>query len=254
MTMRENQRLRRRRIDVTRSVGRRRLRRLVVLMTLSTVALGTVFALRSAMFDVDHVEVQGAVRTDEGDLVAASGIELGEAMLNLDVASARRSIAQMPYVASVSVRRDWPNKARIEIVEREPLYEVSSAGRFATVSDDGVVVEIHEEPTGLPAVRGGTGIVALAVGDPFDASEEVGVLIEAIGPNLSRWVDGVELRSGRGLVLNLVGDAEVLLGSIADVDQKLIGLSTVLGRAELSCVEEIDVRIADSPVVRRGCV
>ncbi|MCH7788009.1 MAG: FtsQ-type POTRA domain-containing protein [Acidobacteria bacterium] len=253
MTMREDPRLRRRRIDVSRSVGRRRLRRLMILMLATGVFLFVLFGLRSPAFDIDHVEVSGSVRIEEAELVALSGIELGDPLIDLDAAAARHAIEQLPYVESVSVRREWPNKALIDVVEREPLYEIISGGRFAVVSADGVVVEVVDEPSGLPAVLAGAEAVSLKVGDHFGSAEGVSTVIRAIGPNLSRWIDRVETDDRRGLVLNLVGSAEAVLGSAADVDKKLIGLATVLGRAELSCIDEIDVRVADSPIVRRGC-
>jgi cell division protein FtsQ len=253
MTMREDPRLRRRRVDVARSAGRRRLRRLSLLAVTIGVVLVGVVALRSPLFDIDHIEVGGAERVDEAELIELSGIELADSIIYLDDSGARRAIEQLPYVASVSVSRHWPNEVRIDIVEREPSYEIASAGRFAVVANDGVVVEVSNEPTGLPSVLP-AGSASLEVGDSFGEADEVGELIEAIGPNMARWIDRVETDETRGLVLNLVGNAEAVLGTATDVDQKLIGLATVLGRAELSCIDEIDVRVADSPIVRRGCV
>ena len=62
-------------------------------------------------------------------------------------------------------------------------------------------------------------------------------------------VDGSDARVALGL--DLIGSAEVALGSGDFVADKLTAVRTVLERVDLTCLDVIDVAVADSPVTTR---
>jgi len=57
--------------------------------------------------------------------------------------------------------------------------------------------------------------------------------------------------SASGVVAELVGGAEAVLGLGEDYHDEFRSLATVLARVELACIVEIDVSLHSSPVVRR---
>ncbi len=216
------------------------------------VAVLAVLALRSPMFDVDHIEVDGEQRTDEEDVLAAAGITKGTPLMDVDTSSASDAIEELPYVVSASVRHDWPNTVSISIEERTPLLELVGGGSHIVVADDGVVVDVVDHTVGLVPVLASGDALTLGVGDTYPAADAT-ALAAQVGRNMRPWIDRIEIDPQRGLVVNLVGTAEATVGSAEAVDEKLISLATVLGRVDLACVREIDVTVADSPIVRRAC-
>ena len=86
-------RIRQRRIAVRRQEGRRRLRLLIGIGTVSGLLVGGWGATRSPLLDVDGIAVAGADRTSRDDLVAASGIRFGQAMVDVDERGAVQALA-----------------------------------------------------------------------------------------------------------------------------------------------------------------
>ena len=76
-------RLRQRRIAVRRAEGRRRLRVLVGIVVLVALA-GVGYALiRSAVFDLNTIEIDGAFGAEANQVAEASGLVVGTPMLDL---------------------------------------------------------------------------------------------------------------------------------------------------------------------------
>ena len=113
-------RIRRRRIEVQRRAGRRRLRVLVGVAVLVLLTVGGWLAVRSPLLDVDRIEVQGAAHTPRAAVLGAARLHRGAAMVNVDQAAAGRRIESLPWVGQARVRRAWPGTVLITVTEREP--------------------------------------------------------------------------------------------------------------------------------------
>lgn len=74
----------------------------------------------SAGFAVEKVNMSGNRQTSEIDILGALGLDGETSLINFDVGRARAAIAALPWVASVSVRKMYPDHLDIAIVEREP--------------------------------------------------------------------------------------------------------------------------------------
>jgi hypothetical protein len=258
-------RLRARRIEVRREEGRRRLRRLVVLAVVTLVCLVAWGLSRSPLLDLDHLEVEGAERLSADAVIAATGFERGDALLDLDLGGATDRLAALPWVEQVTVDRSWRGTVRIQVVERRPVAvaRAGAEGPALLVDADGQVLDTATaaDLDRLPLV------VGLEVGEPgsrLDGLDLVAVAVaDRAGEGLLGWVDHIA-RDDAGLWLELREDAvvsaggspghpgRVQLGDGRELADQLLAAETVLARVELSCLAEIDVRVPSSPVVRRA--
>ena len=78
-------RFRERRIAVRKDAGRRRLKRLLLLVFVAVAALAAVLVLRSPVFDVDEVVVTGTSHLPADEIRAAAGIDQGTPLLLADL-------------------------------------------------------------------------------------------------------------------------------------------------------------------------
>ena len=148
-------RIRQRRIAVRRQEGRRRLRLLVGLVSASGLLVGGWGATRSPLLDVDGIAVVGADRTSREELVAASGIRFGQAMVDVDERGAVRAMEALPWIRSVSVERRWPDSVVIRVVERAPVAVAPAADGWALVDATGQVLALlTSAPSNLLALDG----------------------------------------------------------------------------------------------------
>jgi hypothetical protein len=261
-------RLRARRIEVRRAEGRRRLRRLLALVVVTTLCAAAWGISRSPLLDVDHIEVVGTDRLSVDAIVERSGIDIGDPLVDLDLGGARDTIAAMPWVESVDVTRSWLGTVVVEVVERRPAAVVHGADAAPMLVDPaGWILDVAapSDRSTLPSIEG---VSARQVGERLDPADQVAVdLVVRAGPELMQWVgavtvadDGIWIELRPEPVLAAGGTVghpgRVHLGDGRDLPDQLLAAETVLARVDLSCLAVIDVRVPASPVVRRaeGCI
>ncbi len=253
MTTSIDPRLRQRRIAVRRAEGRRRLRILLAALGLAALLAGAYAVTRSALLDLDRVEVGGAFGSEADEVVAATGLELGTPLLDLDLATASDAVVALPWVQTAEVSRAWPGTVTVDVVRRLPV-ALLPTGDGGGVIIDAEGIAIARTPSA--AVGDLPVITVTASGDLGDVQSfalPAIAVIEAVPDDLVPWIETYAIEYDGGeeaeIVLDLVGSATAELGIGTDVAAKLDALRTVLGRVELSCVSVIDVRIAELPLV-----
>lgn len=245
-------RIRQRRVAVRREEGRRRLRLLVGVVTVSGLVLGGWGATRSPLLDVDGIDLVGASRTPREELVAASGIRFGQAMVDIDEAGAVAGVSSLPWVLSASVARRWPDSVVIEIVERNPVAAAPAAGDgWAVVDAMGQVLALQaSSPSDLLALDG-----IAAAGPPGSALGESAVALLAVAAavpaDLRPRVSAVQADEQGGVALRLSPAGTVRLGPPRQLEEKFRAALTVLGRIDTQSLSTLDVRIPESPVLTR---
>lgn len=246
-------RIKRRRIEVTRHNGRRRL--YVLLAALGVVALlvGLVAATRSPLLDVDHVDVAGAVHTPYAEVVAAGRLDTGPQMLDVDPKVVARRVARLPWVASATATREWPATVKITVVERVDVASIPAVdGKWAVADAEGHVLAIVDgRPPTMPSVAGAG--LARAAGDSLDPPGRLAMHVAAALPEELR-TKTVELRVGAdgGVDLALLGGGVVRLGEApAQLAEKLDAAITVLRTLDLKRIDVLDVRVPRAPVLTR---
>ncbi len=244
-------RLRARRIEVQRSEGRRRLRALVALVIVTIVAGGAAVISQSSLADVDAVVVEGARLSDPEDVVLASGITVGEPLIDLDAADVVASVETLPWVLGASVERRMNGEVVVAIEERLP--------RVVLGTEDGGFVLVDERGRQLERVAGRApefvpiaGIVANGeVGQPAppETSAIVSVL-DQLTPTIAAVVTQIIIDEGT-LYLELAPAGRVKLGDDSSLAAKIVSLETMLAHADLRCLWEIDVRVPSAPALTR---
>jgi len=92
---------------------------LSALLILVVLGVGAYAATRSALLDVDavEVEVEGG-RVTVGEVLAAAGVSLGDPMVDVDTEVVDARVSALPWVREVLVDRVWPGTVRITVSER----------------------------------------------------------------------------------------------------------------------------------------
>ena len=113
--------------------------KLLSLLALVVVAgLGSSFAVTSAAFRIEQVNVAGTRNRALVDTIQHMGMQ-GQNIFLVDVTALTARVAALPTVASVNVQRQWPNQVMVTVTERVPVllwqtkygtYSVDAQGRI----------------------------------------------------------------------------------------------------------------------------
>ncbi|HMO00861.1 MAG TPA: FtsQ-type POTRA domain-containing protein [Miltoncostaeaceae bacterium] len=206
--------LARRRREIARARGRRRRSAALFAMGTAAVVLLVYWLATGPLLATSGVSVSGYDRPDRAELVAAVTRAAGEGTI---IAPATGDVAaaadRFPWVASVSISRDWPRGMAVRVTEATPAAVasfsdqavlVSAAGRVGGRGGGGpgvggVRVEVAPPPAGADVPDGARPALAFIAG----ADPEVGARVRALqvgadGTWVGRLTGGPELRLGSG--------------------------------------------------------
>jgi cell division protein FtsQ len=235
---------------------RRRRRILGWALVTVAVAVGVAYLIRTPLFGLSAIRVEGAKAVTEAEVVAASQVRLGEPYLELDLAAIRDRVGALPRVAAVRVARDYPSSLRITVTERPPVASVSSGSVFWLVAADGIVLDTAaSRPAELPYVAAVPLPGGIRPGSRLPPGNELANALTALGgmaPELKRQVTGVNARTLDSLEFTLRDGSRVLYGLA--VDQPAKDAAVLLVRRTLKRegreAQRIDVRNPSAPAVR----
>ncbi len=249
--IRVDPRLRRRWVETRRQEGRRRLRVLLGVVAVGALVGGGWATVRSPLFDVDRVVVEGATQSGAPVVRRAAALRPGLALLDVDRAAVVRRVTSLPWVLRAEVRREWPGTVRIAVTERAPVAVTrANDDRWALLDRSArVLAVVSTPPPNLARIEGLPSPGAPGTRAGPRAAEALGV-VAALPPALAPRVAAVTV-GGEGLSLRLAPNGEVRLGGMEAVEDKLRSALTVLGVVDGRTVATLDVRIPAAPVLTR---
>jgi cell division protein FtsQ len=104
----------------------RQLNAVALLIAVAAIAMlacaGTLWAVRQPVFALQEVVIRGPLeRANPAHIEAVVREELKGTFFTLKLADARESLARVPWVRAVGLRRAWPKTLEIIVTEHEPL-------------------------------------------------------------------------------------------------------------------------------------
>src|SRR5690606_24095963 len=123
------------------------------------VALWLLFQLAQMLFEqpISAIELQGRFeRVNPVDLEARLQANLGTGFFAADLGSVREQLEALPWVDRVHVRRAWPDRLHVSVVEHVPAARWGAAGLLNTRGEL-FVHDAQHVPAELPHLSGPPG-------------------------------------------------------------------------------------------------
>lgn len=249
------EKLRRRRLEVRRGQGRRRLHRVVSFGILAVVlALGWV-ALRSPLLAVDQVTVTGSSHVTPAAIAAVSGIRPGVPMMDVSPGRAARRISSLPWVANATVSRQWPDRIRVTVTDRTPVAQVRTGSSYALVDRSGRVLQTGSARlVALPLI---TDRAAVRAGARIRSAGPLLATAAALPAAIRLRLGGLSLARDGSVALTLRDDGVVSLGRSDELETKFASAVAVLdhlGPLRKGCTLDVSVPMSPTVTPEYGCV
>jgi cell division protein FtsQ len=214
---------------------------LAVALVLALVGGGIWAVWFSSWMAVETIDVSGAQTVEASDIRARSGIDVGEPLARVDLASAERRIGALAVVRTVAVTRQWPNGILVSLEERVAIAVVEIGGQLRGMDADGVVFRDYKKaPPGLPRV-------VTSIGTTSEALKEAAKVISALPQDLTLIVDHVLVTTVDQISLVLKDGRTVVWGSADESDTKAEVLETLLATVQ---AQVYDVSVPSKPTTR----
>ena len=244
-------RMRERRVAVKRAQGRRRLKRVLLIVGIVAVVVGGLAVLGSPLFAVseDDVEIYGAVysRGEEFDAVIEDAV--GTPVLRVDTTQLEDDLEAIPWIEQAQVTSQFPHGLTIDVRERAAVSTYQGPdGRYRVLDREGRVLDVIED--GYPfayVLIGGPDPVDL---EPGEFAPQGYAAASELAKNLTSSVRGKVVRievfsDGSRLELQLDDGSTIFFGEARDILAKLVRLEAVLANGDEREPGLIDVSTSD---------
>lgn len=241
-------RIQARRDLVARAQQRRRRRWVFGVLVVATALIGAWFVTRTALLDVDQIQVAGSTHTSDDDVRAASGLLVGDQILDVDEGAIRTRLLALPWVADARVDASWGGDVVIHIRERQPVAMFSDAeGHPVLVDDEGRVVAPAAVPDpGLVAVQG---VVAGVPGEAVAGAEGVLAVVNALTPGLRTRIETVMVAPDGQVQFKVRPSGVVNFCGTDDIVAKVRSLQTIFAQVDDTGLNTLDVCVPDKPTI-----
>lgn len=191
----------------------------VILLALVT----TLVLLFVPLFQVSNFKVNGNANTSQADVETATGIAMGTPLVRANTHQAAQNVAQLPWIAKVSVDRAFPNSVEVNIEERQAVLFAQRGDGPHLFDATGRPFVIENPPIGCVEVTG-------TKDDDPALFADIATAVEALDPGARVQLERVDAPSKYELRLFFAGGKEVYWGSVSQAHDKAKATSTVIQR------------------------
>ncbi|MBG0789449.1 MAG: FtsQ-type POTRA domain-containing protein [Desulfovibrionaceae bacterium] len=148
-------------------VGQFIFRSVMLMLTLSMVAVlgvGLLYGYRvlttHPYFGLKEISVTGIDRLTRGDILKSADVALGLNCLDMNVGEVEQRLSANPWIETVTVRREFPDKLRIGVVEKVPAFWMRQGdGLYFADASGRVIAPMHPgEAASLPVLSVAEGL------------------------------------------------------------------------------------------------
>lgn len=243
-----------------RKILRRRVRIAIVaasaLLILSTLCAAT-YILIDSLLKVKEVRVTGKSIYTATDIESVCGVAIGDNLLALNTGKISKELSsKLPFIEKAVVKRELPDKLRINVTPAEPVAVVSEGDSNYIISSTGKVLELVEsddEQNSLPKLLVNKTDTTPAVGEQMHyenaLSQKIQVdILEALSNNnILDTISTIDLRDLYEIKMYIDGRINVLMGDYSDVDEKirfLVQIMSNVGQTEKGTVDVSNIKKA----------
>ncbi|MGQ9557431.1 MAG: cell division protein FtsQ/DivIB [Desulfurispora sp.] len=210
--------------------------------------------LRSPLFQIQQITVQGNITLSRDRVVDMSGLVPGQNIFKVDLGAARARLLSLPAVKDCSVSRRLPDRIIIVLQERRAAAALPAAGGLWLVDDGGVVIgPATYRGLNLPLITGAGRLAPQAGRQLEDAALRTALAVVQAWPGdlLARLAEIHVQPEGSITVYTLPG-IPCRVGRAEDLSRKGQLLQELLQQKALPVrqVQYIDVSSTSLPVIK----
>ena len=216
---------------------KRRMKKIATILGLMLVLGGVVaFALCSPMFNIKEIEVVDNNIVASDTIISLSEISLSQNLFSFISGQAEKKIEEYPYIETAKIDRILPNKIKIDIKERNPMFAVPVVGTFAYVSSQGYILEIVDNYKKLPVINGiSTNEESIEVNKRLDEKDldslEVILKVMNIAKEyeLDSKVTSIDISNKEDYIINIQEEGKkVHLGDGSNINNKMLYIVAII--------------------------
>jgi cell division protein FtsQ len=199
----------------------------------AVVAASYVLLGKSALFDVERVEIYGLHRVTLAEVEERLGFHSGDPLLSVNSKKEARNLEILPWVQAADIERKWDGLITVNITERRAVaLAMVAQDQWALIDSYGrILTEGLSYPPDLPRL---SGVHAAGVPGSYMMEDSKALLsvLGALPSDLAQRVLSLRRDAHGEISGSLVSGQEVVFGDEDRLTAKVVALVTVLSYLE----------------------
>lgn len=125
-----------------------------VVLLLALVMLCGCAALGYFVFEIKEIKVEGSQRFSQEEVIAQSGVQLGQNLFLVSKSQVKTNIELQPYLHFERISYELPGTIVLHVSEKTAYGAVYYDGQYAFIDENGVVLQLSDQPNGVPLIEG----------------------------------------------------------------------------------------------------
>ena len=214
------------------------------------------FFARSGFFTISSIEVKGNETVSADRICSLSGFVTGENLFSVSKDDAELWLKIEPCIKEAKVKRCWPNRVEIMVIERQAVAQCSLETAIIEIDASGRVLRRYStvERMDLPLVSGvdlhGSGTVPGSILDTENIRDALDVLTQI--PEDAGNIGEINVADPQDIKIYTIEGVEIRIGDSNDFAEKYLLYTNILKDLDKNSqriVQYIDVSIIDKPVI-----
>lgn len=160
----------------------------VAIIILLGLAAVVALVVGNSVFSIQSIEVEGNLHVSDEDIIALSGIRVGDSIFSLNATKIRDAINSDYYLEYIGIWKSYPDRVILSVKEDTPRAQIEWIGTLILLGKDSVVLERTMDMNlidGVPLVKLSGISNNIQIGAPLVAADGQ---IEAIGKVLGELI------------------------------------------------------------------
>ncbi|MBO5136130.1 MAG: FtsQ-type POTRA domain-containing protein [Clostridia bacterium] len=210
-------------------------RRLSVLLFLVFCIGSILVILKAPMFNIVSISCVGENIVKENDILKKAELNIGKNIFSTNMSNAVDRIKTIPYISEAKIKRIFPNKLEISIVESVPVFSIEENSKLYVLDIEGKLLEIKrpEDKQNLIQVVGitadklklGENIATKSEGKADDLLELVGILEKK---EMLKGVTKLDLEDVTNIKIDIENRIFIDFGINEDMEHKIVFLNKII--------------------------
>lgn len=198
--------------------------RIASVVALILVVLAAVWAVVyfTPLMSVKHIVAEGNEHVTDEEVVAASGVQPGTPLAQVDARAAASGVASLPWVKSATASRSWPSTIKLKVDENVAVAFINGSEGAVLIDAEGKDFATDTPPEGTIELTGGI--------DDEAVRKDAVDIASSLSEHGRNAVESIEARGAYDFVLHVKEGRTVVWGASEDNENKALALDTVLQR------------------------
>ena len=211
--------------------------KIVKVLTLIIVIIGvSIYVALSPLFNIKEINVTGNSKLSKEEIISLSELKTDENTFKVSKKNIKNKVKANAYIENVKIRRKWPDKVEIIVVERVATYMIPFANSYIYINNQGYMLEITSQKAEMPAIVGiSTPEEELHEGQRLISEDlvklgEVLQIMESANANeLVDLITKIDISNRQDYILTLEKEKKAIhLGDVSNLSTKMAYVKKIL--------------------------